>query len=450
MIEVVYKEESRESKENAEVFHVPRNIRQIGLSGGKIRIYVEDYVYTFMNRLAEKAEGENGGLAVLVGKAEWNEGITYVFVKGAIHFEEQVNLEHISMGNEGWQKVQEAGEKYFSDLDVVGWFLTIPQMTMEINEIIGKMHLKYFSGGEKILMMMEPLEKDEAFFYYENGRFVKTAGYYLYYEKNRRMQEYMTEHKWWETSENEKVIPDEAVKSFRKKFAKKAEATREEEREKPSVFSYAATACLVLAILVTGANFVKNYQKIQTVGEDLEASAVFTVDDQVEISLTPSASSQESASKNLSELTGLTRDDLESVEINGLEKGEEASTILEKTSESKSSTVNEDVAEESGEEDADVENETGKESSTTVAEAVEGDESAPAETEQNDSVRAGNNEEETSSKSVLTTYMVRPGDTLYQISMLNYGTMDAITEICRMNNISEEEMIYPGQIIVLP
>ena len=82
--------------------------------------------------------------------------------------------------------------------------------------------------------------------------------------------------------------------------------------------------------------------------------------------------------------------------------------------------------------------------------AFEGDESAPAETEQNDSVRAGNNEEETSSKSVLTTYMVRPGDTLYQISMLNYGTMDAITEICRMNNISEEEMIYPGQIIVLP
>ena len=48
------------------------------------------------------------------------------------------------------------------------------------------------------------------------------------------------------------------------------------------------------------------------------------------------------------------------------------------------------------------------------------------------------------------TYVIRPGDTLYQISISNYGTMDKVAEICRENGITEDEVIYPGQIIVLP
>ena len=49
-----------------------------------------------------------------------------------------------------------------------------------------------------------------------------------------------------------------------------------------------------------------------------------------------------------------------------------------------------------------------------------------------------------------TSYVIRPGDTLYQISMEKYGNMDEVAEICRLNGISEDEIIYPGQIIVLP
>ena len=48
------------------------------------------------------------------------------------------------------------------------------------------------------------------------------------------------------------------------------------------------------------------------------------------------------------------------------------------------------------------------------------------------------------------SYVIRPGDTLYQISMEHYGNMDEIEEICRLNGISQEEIIYPGQVIVLP
>ena len=61
-----------------------------------------------------------------------------------------------------------------------------------------------------------------------------------------------------------------------------------------------------------------------------------------------------------------------------------------------------------------------------------------------------NTETETAAAQTQKSYTIRPGDTLYQISIEKYGTMDKVTEICRANGISEDEIIYPGQIIVLP
>ena len=41
-------------------------------------------------------------------------------------------------------------------------------MYMETDELLTRIHLRYF-GGEKVLMLMEPAEKEEAFFFFENG-----------------------------------------------------------------------------------------------------------------------------------------------------------------------------------------------------------------------------------------------------------------------------------------
>ena len=56
----------------------------------------------------------------------------------------------------------------------------------------------------------------------------------------------------------------------------------------------------------------------------------------------------------------------------------------------------------------------------------------------------------TSSAEAGTSYVIKPGDTLYQISISRYGTMEKVADICRANGLTEEEIIYPGQIIVLP
>ena len=48
------------------------------------------------------------------------------------------------------------------------------------------------------------------------------------------------------------------------------------------------------------------------------------------------------------------------------------------------------------------------------------------------------------------SYTIQPGDTMTRISVKNYGTIKKIKEICELNNMSETDTIYPGQIILLP
>ena len=219
MIEVIYKEEKQEAKNGENLFNLPRNIRQVGLTTGNMRIYIEDYVYTFLTRLARNAVGsrkEQGCVAVFTGETKWNNGITYLFIRGALMVEDmEAASDHIDFSEKIWAKIQEDQAKYFPGQEITGWFFSRPQMYMETDELLTRIHLRYF-GGEKVLMLMEPTEKEEAFFFFENGLMVRQRGYYIYYEKNPLMQEYMIEKNKDFAPEFTENVSDEAVVSFRK------------------------------------------------------------------------------------------------------------------------------------------------------------------------------------------------------------------------------------------
>ena len=273
MIEVIYKEEQAEQDGAQETFAMPRNVRQIGLANGNYRIYVEDYVYTFLKRLSEE-EGERGKAAVLTGEIKWTADMTCVFVKGGLAADEmEATVEHIDFSEEIWQKLQENKEKYFPDQEIVGWFFAQHQVAVEITDLLVKAHLRYF-GGEKILMLMEPVECDEAFFRYDGGTMVKVEGYYIYYEKNSQMQTYMIERNQNVGPETSEKVEDKAVRNFRKIIDSKKPEEREE--EKTSVFSYAATVMSGLwQCWQPEWHFFQNRQKSSGIPEDVAtASAV--------------------------------------------------------------------------------------------------------------------------------------------------------------------------------
>ena len=162
MIEVIYKDESQETQNGEEPFGLPRNIRQIGLVGDDYRIYMEDYVYTFLVRLArtEDSLGEaKTRVAVLTGNLKWRSQTAYLL---------EAAPDHTDFSENQWKQIQEAQKEYFEDQEIVGWFFSQPQLLLKVSEVMSKVHMKHF-GGEKVLMLMEPQEREDAFFRYENN-----------------------------------------------------------------------------------------------------------------------------------------------------------------------------------------------------------------------------------------------------------------------------------------
>ena len=420
MIEVIYKEDTTEQEAAQESFSMPRNVRQIGLANGDYRIYIEDYVYTFLCSLAEdeKPEGQ-GSVAVLTGEIQWTADMTCIFIKGAIAADGmEAAAEHIDFSEKLWQKLQEDKDQYFPEQEIVGWFFAQPQIAMEITELFVKVHLRHF-GGEKILMLMDPGEREDAFFRYDGGMMAKLSGYYIYYEKNSQMQTYMIERSQKEGGEASEEVEDRAVRNFRKIIDSKNPEERGE--EKTSVFSYAATVCLALAVLVAGVGFYRNQQEKTEVPEDYRAASASVVQ------ITP-AVTEPVRSVSVSPKAVQTQKPLQTqkpVQTQEAVRGTPAPTETTQKREKISITP---------------EPRSSKKQSVSEATQKKDNKTEEKKTEET-SAAAGNPGE---------TYVIRPGDTLYQISLNRYGTVAAMEQICALNGISANEIIYPGQVIVLP
>ena len=428
MIEVIYKDEKQEVNDGETGWNLPKNIRQIGLAGENYRIDIEDYVDTFLHRAAQakcQQEEDSGILAVFLGENRWQSGTGYTFIRGVLLADAgEITEEHIEITQNMWQKIHEEQEKYFEGQEIVGWFLARQSLPMVVSELIGKVHRNQF-GGEKILMLMDTAEQEEAFFRYENNFLVRQSGYYIYYEKNTQMQNYMLEKNPEIQEESQETVQDDAVRAFRSLIQKKKKEEPEETEEKTSVFSYAATACIVLALAVVGVRFYRNYQVGQNIeGETRTASA--DIMQETEITQIPAASVQQVTPTSWAELT-------ESPKITPTAEPTLIPTVTISAEEAQIYKEESDT----------------RKAQRRIQQKKQNEEES---TGQDNSGQASSDQdsETTSAMQTRGSYTIRPGDTLYQISIENYGTMDKVADICRANGISENEIIYPGQIIVLP
>ena len=277
------------------------------------------------------------------------------------------------------------------------------------------------------------------------------------------MQEYMIEKNKEFAPEITETVPDEAVVSFRKiiknKKTKKEEKTEEkpqEELEHTSVFSYAATACLVLAVLAVGAGFYRNYMGLTDLSRR-EATVTVTSDEivQEEEKATPpitwieekqiqdeTAESQPTATPQISEAENEGANDITEAPQEEKTVSTDAKTADAAIQETENSDQQENLNAEYSAGTAATEN-TQTAENTQVLEEQQFSQEA-------DDRKIKKQETAASSGKVYENYMIKPGDTLYQISISHYGSTDAIAEICRLNNLTENQVIYPGQMIVLP
>ena len=200
MVEMRYDNEKNNLK-------LPKNIRQVGKPSDKIKIYVEDYVITYINQIARDSSDKQR-LAVLLGRLGKNGDTSMAFIDGAVEAKDVVVQEdQVVFTSEIWTQIYDEIGQYFHNTEVVGWFLTRPGKSLGINEKITKIHVDNFPGVDKALFIIDPLDHDEAFYIYNQGDLVRQEGYYIYYERNEDMQNYMVDHRNGESSEQNVTNP---------------------------------------------------------------------------------------------------------------------------------------------------------------------------------------------------------------------------------------------------
>lgn len=394
MIEVIYKDEKKKPVGNESFFQIPRNIRQIGDVDDHFKIYIEDYAFHYLDRSAD--EISDGKIALLLGRSNWAEGVTYVFIKSAFCLTGiEVDANHIPFDETVFLQADEVMKQYFSQQEIVGWFFTAPEYSMEITDAMVRAHLNYFGGNDKVFFMMEPIDGEEAFFRYDNGKMCRQRGYYLYYERNDAMQEYMIEVNHNMPMEKKESVSDQAVKDFRKIISNQ---DKEEKKQLP-YFMYASVAAAVLLILAFGTGYLKDYQTIKEAGENVLET----------VSLLPASESSLSATPTPSK----TAEPMSS------------ETPLPSEKEKTESVVTETPIP------------AAKKETTPIPSVTPTPLESPQMTE-------------TPAAAQTRTYTIRPGDTLTSISQSVYGNADQVNAICRLNNIPKETIIYPGEKILLP
>ena len=347
----------------------PKNVRQIGNVCDEPKIYVEDYVDTYLNQLRMKAMDMPVG-AVFTGEIQRVEEQDVVYISGALQMKNlEIKGTDILVGQEVWEQAEKEREEYFPELKIVGWCLVETGHPMGLSRSVNKIHGKVFGEENTIFVWKDAAEADELFYAYKYGELMQMGGHYIYYEKNPAMQNYMISTRKKIGVTPFEVVEDRAAKNFRS--AVKEQMEQRESRQN-SRFVYVMSVLLVVVVLAIGISTLNNFDKMEAVQDSIET-------------LSQSVGGQEIKSET-------------TVETEEESPGEQQGMEQERT-------------------------ESQEELSQAAAEA-------------------GLDEED--------FYIVEKGDTLDSISIKIYGDASHVDAICKMNGLTDGNLIFIGQKLLLP
>lgn len=507
MIEIICKDDSENTVQDHEGGNVflPKNIRQVGSPRGRHRIYLEDYVYTY---LRSEAKNHEKCAAVFLGKSQVVKDIRYTFVSGVVECSEAVfQWENICLDESFWDYIYKEQKQFFSEMEIVGWVLGRAGQAMELTPAVEAAHRKYFAGRDKVLMLLDILEGEELFFVYEQGYLQKREGYYIFYEKNLAMQSYMIykreeeirleklkysesaeddmeetrfveetirEDNIDEETEDAKPMPkepktqaEEALESYRRMLLER-QGRREERRNRRLL--YTASSFFLVVLCVIGITTINNYRKMQEVesvlnvmrhGEEQPASGekansaekddasgesalvVETVESQIE-------PLQEETGSNETD-TGNAPDGVQPANgktADGVQK-EDAAKAVEGQEQQGAEESPEGESQQGNGENTEGESQQGN-GENTEGESQQGAGENTGETKQEDAPAAAQETSVVEQEGDKRYYTVKAGDTLNMICLKIYHSKDMVQTLKEVNGIEDGDKILVGQRLLLP
>ena len=398
--------ENRRTNEKVEdTATFPRNFRQIGTPEGEKHIFIEDYVYTYLHP-AFLGMNERR-VCILVGRTETHGKNTNIYVNGAFElpeiaycgkapvFQEKIRTEMCTLI-----------KRYFDGSTLLGWFYdekgTAPCLTPELERILKN----FFGGNNRLLLLSDSLEKEETLYIYEDGAVHKKEGYYIYYERNQAMQEYMiVSRKDTPQEVKPEEVRDEALKNYRELVLNRPKKNF----QLPAFHSlvYGSGLLVVIAIIVVGISMFNNYEKMKKLESSVSAME---------------------------------------------QKNDSSGTDPALDTETQTKLVIEDLAgqveptEKENAENLQVADNTAAPDNTTAPDNT----AAPDNT--SDQAASASTQPQSEAEIILQQgyYIVQPGDSMISISKKIYQDASHVADLCAANGIENVDNIKVGEKLILP
>jgi hypothetical protein len=419
---------------------LPTNIKQIGSIGDGLRIYMEDYVCTYLFQYAESA-GYDERLALLVGRRLTIDGQEVLFINGAVqgkHTEERDGLLRFTekTGAHANAMIQE----FFEGMEIVGWMQSQPSYGTYLNQQYAAYHIREFPREYQVMFVTDPIERVNTFYAVnqENNALEEIRGYFIYYDKNAGMHEYMLRNKateytaqppsFVELTRMERAEDPPETSAVRRPSGPPEEIIRRhqsERRKTKSVLEQRRTTNLLVSLsavlfiicFVMGAGLIQNQDSI--VNMETQITQLNTAYRNLLMQINGSAAPVFAAQTDEDTVPPTAAPTLPPAQVY-----EENGTLP-------------------SDDDMDDPEAAGPETSGTT----------PAETETTD-IPADNitqtDAETPSDPTRPEAYTIQPGDSLLAISARFYGNTQMVDDILALNGIENADHIVAGKTIALP
>ena len=460
---------------------LPKNIRQRGDVRDEEKVYIEDYVMTYIRK--KEAKEEEGYLGIFLGEQKEEKGAMYVFIRGILELQfpgkeekKEQRIDGESAEKQREEKKKEQKEKTSADtgVDTEESFQTkflkekdnyFPDWEIQGCCVIGTYQAKELEQLSEVMpeagkLIYHLQEQEETLYLKEADKYKRMKGYFVFYEQNKKMQEYLSDVFRDEGIEKEN-LPDRAIKSFREKVKEKGE-------KRTGSMLKMASSFFVMTILIIGAITVTRLDEIRSIKNTAGSDAVTLeqadqAEDGAALQKTAVEAKIEEGVENTAEVEagaeGMENTTGGEIGIEGTEntagvetgiEGTENTAGVETEIEGTGNTAGVETGIKAMDNNAGAEAKTDSVGNSAESETGTGGTENATVSEIGTGGTENATSSETVSRAIMASYVIKQGDTLADICNRYYGSTEKLEELCEANHIENANMIMPGQKIVLP
>ncbi len=395
-----YREEAKKEKDFYEYQDFPKNVRQIGVPLPGTKVYLEDYVITYLKQ--EFANINEAKIVILLGKKGSMEARQGVFVYGAIALESEDILQEGRIDEETWDHIHSTIHQKFSGAQVLGCACGVGLWNSEVDRQVRKLQRESFMNEGNILYLWDVSEKEERMYTWQSVMLKEIPGYYVYFERNPQMQDYMLGEQPSESIDAD--YKDTVTSSIRHVIEEKVER----KQRIWQILTYCGAAAAAVAIILGVNMMVESTARIKEMEQTV---------------------------KNLSQYVGQRQQELEAMT-------RQTETVAEQIpEESQTPKVVKKNQKKSITEQKDIEEKAIK-SSNMAKSSIKPRESQVPVTPVSTMQQMIQDESR--------SYVVQAGDTLSQIVWNQYQDASYEQAVLKVNGITDADKIYEGQCLILP